>query len=115
MVFGCENEGLVPGVCFNDGVTLTGEVLGHDSAYASVVVAYQDCSFATLNQGGRQSGVRRDVGGPGSAWKHDIQGRANAEVALRPNGSTMLLDNAAADSKTKTCSTLLASIGGFYL
>ncbi len=46
MVLGGQDEGLVAGDGFDDGVALTGEVFGDYGTDASVVVADQDGAFA---------------------------------------------------------------------
>ena len=57
VMLGGEDEGLLAGAGFDDGVALAGEVLGDDGADAGVVVADQDRAFAARGQDER--GQRR--------------------------------------------------------
>ena len=70
VMLGSEDEGLFSGDGFDNGVALAGEVLGDYGADAGVVVAYEDCAFATRWQGRRE----HDVGGAAGARKHDVEG-----------------------------------------
>src|ERR1700733_535570 len=97
-MFGCENKGLFAGVGFDDGVALAGEVLGYDGADAGVVVADQDGAFAAW---GKLRGDG-DIGRAAGAGKHHVERGAGAEVALRPDGAAVLLDDAAADGEAET-------------
>ncbi len=63
-------------------------------------------------------GWRRDgrqIGGTGRAGQHDVEAGADTDVALRPDGAAVLLDDAAADSEAQACAAFLAGVGGLYL
>ena len=49
------------------------------------------------------------------AGKHHVERGAGAEVALRPDGAAVLLDDAAADGEAEAGAALLAGVGGFDL
>ena len=111
MMFGGEDKCLFAGDGFDDCVALAGEVFGDDGANAGVVVADEDGAFATW----RGSSGSDDVGRAGGAGKHDVEGGSEAEVALRPDGAAVLLDDAAADREAEAGAALLAGVGGFDL
>ena len=112
MMFGGDGEGFLSGGGFEDGVALAGEVMVDDGADPLVVVADQDGACGAR---GWWQLFEQDVGGTDSARQHDVQRGSGAEVALRPDGAAVLLDDAAADGETETGSALLAGVGGFDL
>ncbi len=119
MVLGGKDESLVAGDGFDDGVALAGEVFGDYGTDAGVVVADQDGAFAAMSDRGGKNGGRggdgRQIGGAGGAGQHDVEGGADADVALRPDGAAVLLDDAAADGQAEAGAAFLAGVGGFYL
>ena len=108
---GGEVDGLLPGGGLEDAVSLTGEVFADDGSDAGFIVTDEDGAFAAGEGERRCDGV----GGAGDAGEHDVECGSPAEVALRPDGAAVLLDDAAADSETETGTALLASVGGFDL
>ena len=64
---------------------------------------------------GGERGRKCDVGCAGGAGEHDVDGGAGAEVALRPDGAAVLLDDAAADCEAETGAAFLAGVGGLDL
>ena len=104
-------DGLLAGRGFENVVALAGEVLADDGTNARIVVTDEDGALAA-----RQSESGRDgVGGAGDAGEHDVEGGPRAEIALRPDGTTVLLDDAAADGQTEAGATFLTCVGGLYL
>ena len=106
-----EDESLFAGAGFDNGIALAGEVLGDDGADACVVVADQDGAFAAW----RELRGNGDVGGSGGAGEHHVERGAGAEVALSPDGATVLLDDAAADGEAQAGAAFLAGVGGLDL
>src|SRR6202034_1308751 len=92
-------------------VALAGEVLGDHGADAGVVVADQDGTFAA----GLGWSWEYDIGGAGGAGKHNVESGSGAEVALRPDGTGVLLNDAAADGEAETGAAFLPGVGGFDL
>ena len=86
-------------------------MFGDYGADAGVVIADKDCAFAAWRKGSGKDGI----GGAGGAGKHDVERGSEAEVALRPDGAAVLLDDAAADGKAEAGAAFLAGVGGFDL
>ncbi len=82
-----------------------------DGADAGIVVADEDGTFSARKGEGRC----HRIGGSGGARKHDVEGCSGAKVALRPDGSTVLLDDASADSKAEARAALLPGVGSLDL
>ncbi len=106
-----EGDGLLAGGRFEALVTLLRKVFADDGADVGVVVADEDATFADGKDGSGNEGVRR----AGGTRQHDVEGSAGTEVALRPDGSGVLLNDGSADGKAETGAALLASVGGLNL
>ncbi len=114
LVLGGEGEGLLAGVGFDDGVALALKVLARRRCGCRGRRRRPGWSRSPAVTGGC-CGLLRHIARPRDAGQHDVERRSGAEVALRPDGAAMLLDDAAADGEAEAGAALLAGVGGLDL